>query len=178
MRPDLSFREEVRRRSGQSFDACFQCLSCAGGCPVVEDMDYNPTQIVRLVEFGQKERVLGCRSIWVCIGCHACVSQCPNRVNIPLLMDTLREMALENGVHIPERRILIFQKAFLEQVRKRGRIHELGLAAKYKIASGTIFQDLIRGVKLLWKKRLKLLPDAVKNLSDIRAIWREGNGKL
>jgi heterodisulfide reductase subunit C len=177
MRVDLSFKEEVRKRSGQRFDACFQCLSCAGGCPVVEDMDYNPTQIVRLVEFGQRERVLASKAIWVCVGCHACVSQCPNRVNVPLLMDTLRQMALEQGVEVPEKRIVLFHRTFLDQVRRRGRIYELGLAARYKLASWTLFQDLIAGLKFLWKRKFKFLPEAVKGLSDIRTIWREGDGK-
>lgn len=177
MQVDPTFREEVARRTGKRFDACFQCLTCAGGCPVVEDMDYHPTQVVRLVEFGQKERVLKCKAIWLCVGCHACVSQCPNKVHIPALMDTLREMALENGVEVPEQSIAGFHKTFLEEVRRRGRIYELGLAVRYKIRSRTVFQDLVAGVKLLWKGRFRLLPDRVKGMSELRYMLEGGNGK-
>jgi heterodisulfide reductase subunit C len=177
MRVDPAFREEVQRRSGRRFDACFQCLTCAGGCPVVEDMDYHPTQVVRLVEFGQKEKVLKSRAIWMCVGCHACVSQCPNKVHIPALMDTLREMALENGVAPPEGRIAGFHKIFLEEVRKRGRIYELGLGLKYKLRSRTIFQDFLTGMRLLWKGRFKLLPDRVRGISELRKIMGGENGE-
>lgn len=177
MQVDPGFRQEVQRRSGQRFDACFQCLTCAGGCPVVEDMDYHPTQVVRLVEFGQREKVLKSRAIWVCVGCHACVSQCPNKVNIPVLMDTLREMALENGVEIPEKKIAGFHETFLEELRRRGRIHELGLAVRYKIKSGTVFQDVLAGMRLLWKGKFRLLPDRVKGVSELRHILGGGNGK-
>jgi len=95
----------------------------------------------------------------------------------PLLMDTLRQMALEQGVEVPEKRIVLFHRTFLDQVRRRGRIYELGLAARYKLASWTLFQDLIAGLKFLWKRKFKFLPEAVKGLSDIRTIWREGDGK-
>lgn len=176
MKVDTSFREEVHRRAGQRFDACYQCLSCAGGCPVVEEMDYHPTQIVRLVEFGQKEKVLGSRSIWVCVGCYACVSQCPNKVNIPALMDTLRQIALEDGVRIAEDRIALFYKTFLEEVRKKGRIHELGLGVKFKLRSGTIFEDVLAGLKLFWKKRFKLLPQKIRGISHMEAIFGGENG--
>jgi len=177
MQVDPAFREEVQRRSGRRFDACFQCLTCAGGCPVVEDMDYHPTQVVRLVEFGQKEKVLKSRAIWMCVGCHACVSQCPNKVHIPALMDTLREMALENGVEPPEGRIAGFHKMFLEEVRKRGRVYELGLGVKYKLRSGTVFQDFMAGIRLIWKGRFKLLPEKVKGISELRELMGGGNGK-
>jgi len=88
------FLEEVSRRSGQRFEGCYHCLSCGGGCPVVEAMDYNPNQIIRMVQRGMREEVLGSKAIWVCVGCFSCLSQCPNRVHIPAMMDTLREMAL------------------------------------------------------------------------------------
>ncbi len=143
----------------------------------MEDMDYHPTQVVRLVEFGQKQKVLKSRAIWMCVGCHACVSQCPNRVHIPALMDTLREMALESGVELPEGRISDFHKMFLEELRKRGRIYELGLGVKYKLRTGTVFKDFMRGVRLICKGRFKVLPQRVRRVSELRKIMGVGNGK-
>ncbi len=167
---DRSFLNEVSRRSGQSFEGCFHCLSCAGGCPVVEAMDYNPNQLIRMMQFGMKRKVLESRAIWLCIGCYSCISQCPNRVNIPALMDTFREMALEEKIEVPEPAILSFHKAFLDQVRKRGRVFELGLMARYKLLTGSFFQDMAAGMQMMRKGRFRLFPSRSAARKQIRKV--------
>lgn len=167
---DRSFLNEVSRRSGQTFEGCFHCLSCAGGCPVVEAMDYNPNQLIRMMQFGMKRKVLESRAIWLCIGCYSCISQCPNRVNIPAMMDTFREMALEERIEVPEPAILSFHKAFLDQVRKRGRVFELGFMARYKLLTGTFFQDMSAGMQMMRKRRFRLIPSRSGGRKQIRKI--------
>jgi heterodisulfide reductase subunit C len=167
---DRSFLNEVSRRSGQTFEGCFHCLSCAAGCPVVEAMDYNPNQLIRMMQLGMKNKVLESRAIWLCIGCYSCISQCPNRVNIPALMDTFREMALEEKIQVSEPAILSFHKAFLDQVRKRGRVFELGLMARYKLLTGTFFQDMSAGMQMMRKGRFRLFPSRSGGRKQIRKI--------
>lgn len=176
MEIDRKFMEEVSRRSGQRFEGCFHCLSCAGGCPVVEVMDYNPNQIIRMMQFGMREKILKSRTIWICLGCFSCLAQCPNRVHIPAMMDALREMALEEGVEVAEPQILAFHRQFLNQVRKRGRVYELEFVARYKLATGTLFQDMGAGLKMLMCGRFQLLPSRVRNLPEIRKIMEEDHG--
>jgi heterodisulfide reductase subunit C len=167
---DRSFLERVSRASGQNFEGCFHCLSCAGGCPVIEAMDYNPNQIIRMMQFGMKDQVLKSRTIWLCVGCFSCLSQCPNRVDIPAMMDTLREMALEEGVKVPEPGILAFHREFLKQVKRRGRVFELGFMARYKLAAGGLFQDVGSGFRMMLKGRFSWLPSRVAGLKEIRKI--------
>jgi heterodisulfide reductase subunit C len=176
MNIDRSFMDEVARRSGQSFEGCFQCLSCAGGCPVVEAMDYNPNQIIRMMQYGMRDEVLNSRAIWVCLGCFACLSQCPNRVHVPAMMDALREMALEAGVKVPEPEILAFHREFLKQIKKRGRIYELEFMLRYKLASGALLNDMGAGLKMLTKGRFQLRPRRVRRLQEIRKIMGEKHG--
>jgi heterodisulfide reductase subunit C len=173
---DRSFLEEVSRRSKQRFEGCFHCLSCAGGCPVVDAMDYNPNQIIRMLQFGMKQKVLESRTIWFCLGCFSCLSQCPNRVHIPAMMDTLREMALESGVSVAEPDILAFHRAFLHQVKKRGRVFELEFMLRYKLASRAFFQDMGAGMKMMMRGRLQLHPSRVRNVGVIRRIMRDSHG--
>jgi heterodisulfide reductase subunit C len=140
-------------------------------------MDYNPTQVVRLVEFGQRERVLESRAIWLCVGCYACVSQCPNRVHIPAMMDTLREMALESGVRVSEAGISTFHREFLEEVRRRGRVYELGLAVRYKLATRSWFHDMLAGIRLVAKGRFHFLPARVRGWKRVRRFLGGENGR-
>jgi len=170
-----SFLEEVSSRSGQSFNGCYQCLSCGGGCPVVEAMDYNPNQIIRMVQRGMRQEVLSSKAIWVCVGCFSCLSQCPNRVHIPAMMDVLREMALESGVRVGEPGIMAFHRAFLGEVRRWGRVYELGLMMRYKLATGRLFEDLGVGLKMMGKRKLELLPSRVRDVAQVRRLMTGGS---
>src|SRR5271157_2405569 len=76
-KPRHSLSDEVKERSGVELNRCYHCQSCANGCPFVQAMDYTPNQVLRLVQFGMREEVLSCKTIWVCVGCHTCSSQCP-----------------------------------------------------------------------------------------------------
>ena len=169
------FLEEVSRRSGQSFNGCYQCLSCGGGCPVVEAMDYNPNQLIRMVQRGMREQVLCSRAIWVCVGCFSCLSQCPNRVHIPAMMDVLREMALESGVRVGEPGIMAFHRAFLGEVRRWGRVYELGLMMRYKLATRRFLEDLGVGLKMMGKRKLELLPSRVRDVAQVRRLMTGGS---
>lgn len=156
------FQEQVAERGGSSFASCFHCLSCAAGCPAVDIMDLRPNQIIRMIQRGMKKEVLESRSIWICIGCFACLEQCPNRVDIPSLMDTLRQMALEQQAKVKEPDILAFHKEFLRQVKNRGRVFEMGLMARYKLATGNLFQDMGPGLRMLLKGKFQILPPKAK----------------
>ncbi|MGM0601663.1 MAG: 4Fe-4S dicluster domain-containing protein, partial [Candidatus Rifleibacteriota bacterium] len=122
------------------------------------------------IQFGQKNEVLRSKTIWVCVGCYACVAQCPNRIHIPHMMDGLRELSLELGVEPGEPDIWAFHREFLKQVHKRGRLYELEFMMRYKLASGSYFNDMGAGLKMLKHGRLDLLPTKVKKLKEIRAM--------
>lgn len=164
------FQDQVARRSGYSFASCFHCLSCGAGCPAVDIMDFRPNQIIRMIQRGMKREVLESKTIWICIGCFNCLEQCPNRVDIPSLMDTLRQMALEEKAKVEERKILAFHREFLRQVKKRGRVFEMGLMTRYKLATGNLFQDIGPGLKMLLKGRFQLVPPKVKNTQGFQRL--------
>ncbi|MGQ9858605.1 MAG: 4Fe-4S dicluster domain-containing protein [Thermodesulfobacteriota bacterium] len=170
----VSFLQEVSRRSGQNFDGCYHCLSCGGGCPVVEAMDYNPNQLIRMVQRGMRQEVLASRAIWICVGCFSCLSQCPNRVHIPAMMDVLREMALEAGIRVGEPAIWAFHRAFLGEVKRWGRLYELGLMMRYKLSTGKFLEDVGVGLRMMGKRRFQLLPSRVKGVEQVRRLMDGG----
>ena len=122
-RPSLS--DEVKERSGTDLNRCYQCRSCGNGCPFVQAMDYTPNQVLRLVQFGMGEKVLTCKTIWICVGCHTCSSQCPMSIDIADMMDTLRLMAVEEGVAVGKPNIIDFHEEVLRSLEKYGRPHKL-----------------------------------------------------
>ena len=137
---------------------CYQCQKCSAGCPVVFAMDYKPNQIMQMVSLGMKERVLNCKTIWVCASCYTCSTRCPNDIDIAGVMDRLRQAALREGVEPAEKEVPIFHASFLESIRTHGRVHELGLMARYKMKTGKFLDDFKLGWKMFTKGKLRLFP--------------------
>jgi len=173
-----AFAKRVKEISGTTLDRCYQCLTCSLGCPVNFAMDYLPNQIIRMVQLGLKEQVLKSSTIWLCATCESCVARCPNEVDVLRVMDTLREMALREGVKGKETVIPIFHETFLGSIRQWGRQHELSMLLLLKLKTRDIFSDLGLGVKMLLKGNLKLLPPRVKGSKDVKAIFEKTKGEI
>ncbi len=170
-RPIRSLIDEVRERSGTELSLCYQCQACGNGCPFVKAMDYRPNQVLRLLQFGMREEVLTCKSIWVCVGCHTCSSQCPMAIDIAAVMDTLRLMAVEEGVAIGKPNIIEFHEEVLRSLEKYGRAHKLGIMMGYKRQTGGWLKDLDVGLKMLAKRKLELFPSRVKSTGEIADLF-------
>ncbi len=92
-----AFVQQVEEISGQDLLACNQCGKCSAGCPVVAAMDILPSQVIRMAQLGMED-VLKSNTIWICASCLTCVTRCPKGVDLPRLMEALRQIALRDGV--------------------------------------------------------------------------------
>ena len=90
------FVSQVEEISGQDLLACNQCGKCSAGCPVVAAMDLLPSQVIRMSQLGMED-VLESNTIWICASCLTCVTRCPKGVDLPRLMEALRQIALRQG---------------------------------------------------------------------------------
>ena len=91
------FVRQVEEISGQNLLACNQCGKCSAGCPVVAVMDLLPSQAIRMAQLGMEE-VLEGNTIWVCASCLTCATRCPKGVDLPRVMEALRQIALRQGI--------------------------------------------------------------------------------
>jgi len=178
---DLAFSNVLEKVTHLNVTSCFQCRKCTNGCPVTFAMDIYPDQVIRLVTLGQKDRVLTCKTIWLCSACETCTTRCPNEVDIAATMDALKEMAVKEGVQIPEPKTYAFHKAFLDDVKKRGRVFEGKLMQSYliksgelyrKVGDGSIKEEISLGFNMLKKGRLPLIPRGIKDKKEIKEILK------
>ncbi len=156
--------------------ACYQCGRCSSGCPIGDFFDLNVMEVVRLAAYGQEERLLNSHTIWLCAACETCGTRCPNDIEIPVLMDVLRELALRKGVKPAEPRIPAFHGSFLGSISRWGRAWEIGMIANYKVKSGDLMGDMKLGMDMFLKGKLKLLPHSIEGKAEIREIF-SGKGK-
>jgi heterodisulfide reductase subunit C2 len=93
-----NFVKDVELISGQNLLACNQCGKCGAGCPVAESLDALPNAVLRLTQLGIED-VLETQTIWICAACQTCVSRCPKGVDVPRVMEALRTLAMQRGLH-------------------------------------------------------------------------------
>lgn len=89
------FVRRVEEISGQELLACNQCGKCSSGCPVAFAMDVLPSGVIRLVQLGLEE-ALEADTIWYCASCQTCLSRCPRGVDLPRVMEALRQIVLRD----------------------------------------------------------------------------------
>jgi heterodisulfide reductase subunit C len=176
---DLTFRDAVRERSGENVHGCFYCQKCTVGCPTAYVMDYQPAQLLRLIQLGQKDSVLGSSAIWMCISCETCGARCPNHIRLAPVMDTLRHMALDRG-YTPDPAVYALHRSFLNSIRLWGRVHELTMLMEYKtrclLTSLPLFfrgliADMMMGADLVLKGKMSFLPERVERLGEVQKLY-------
>lgn len=154
---DTAFMDAVAEESGQDLKSCYQCGNCTAGCVYTHDYDLPVHQVMRLVQTGQRDQVLACRSIWLCATCQACTTRCPNNIEVATVMDVLRHMARREGF-APEKLVKTFADGFLASVARHGRVFEAGLAMAFALKSGKPMQDAALGPAMLSRGKLSFAP--------------------
>ncbi len=148
-------QEEIILEAG----ACFQCRLCTAVCPVAAWADHPPHRIVKWAGENELDRAADTSMIWICASCLTCTARCPNNVPVAELMDVLKQRALKDGREIPERDVLTAHSAFLKTIRRWGRLHELSMISGYKLRSGHLFQDVILGLVLFLRGKIRIFPE-------------------
>jgi len=88
-----NFRARVEELSGENVFACYQCGMCSAGCPLTDQMDRLPSQVIR--DLQQDDiTLLESNAMWVCASCLACEVRCPKGVDLAKLMEALRQLHL------------------------------------------------------------------------------------
>ena len=165
------FLKIINHVSRQNINRCWHCWTCGGGCPFSDHMDLLPNQVIRLVQMGQETDALRCNTIWLCVGCHTCSSQCPNSIDVAAIMDALRQLAIHDGVAAPEADIFRFHKYIYGSIQRHGRLNQLEAMVQFKVGSGKLFSDLQSGLKMFTRGKLELTPQRVSGKKDVDRIF-------
>ncbi len=178
---DVRLAETVRDKLGISVNHCYQCGKCSAGCPASAEMDFAPSVVMRMLQTGTTNSdasILRSYAIWLCLACETCFTRCPMEIDLPRVMDVLRNESLKlKLVHPKARDIVSFHKSFIDTVRHFGRMWELGLIAEYKLRTRHFWQDVVLAPLMLRKGLLSLRPPFNKTLSEriFSNIKRQGD---
>jgi len=161
------FAEEVRRETGENIFLCYQCQKCSSGCPMAEHFDLAPNQLMRAIQFGQREMVLHSKTIWLCAMCETCATRCPHDINITKIMDALKITAQKEGIESKVPSVPLFYRAALRGIKWFGRMYEAGLMGeiylRQMMAGKLNYQqvwknDMPLALKMFKAGKLKIFP--------------------
>jgi heterodisulfide reductase subunit C len=168
------FASRVEAESHANLMACLQCKKCTSGCPVAAMADVKPHEIVRMVQFGQRDELLASKMLWQCTSCQTCATRCPQKVSVAALNDGLRRMSL--GAKAPSKSAVVtFNDTFMRAVRRRGRMHEAGLMASFKLRTMRLFEDMGKLPMMLWKGKMPLWQAAAKGRKEREEMFERAS---
>jgi heterodisulfide reductase subunit C len=143
-----AIREQVK--------ACMQCGTCTGSCVNAHAMDYTPRQMWRLVQLDDKAELFRSKTFWLCSSCYYCTLRCPRGLALTETIHALKRTAVAEGF-LQESASIKFYRAFLDSVRRYGRVRETEMMGRYFLALKnpiTPLQFTPLGMKLLFKGKL------------------------
>ena len=94
---DAQFQNKVREISGQNFYKCFQCGTCAGSCPMNDHISATPRKLMAMLQLGLSDFLEDVNTPWVCASCHTCMVRCPRGIDIPKVMEAMRQISLRQN---------------------------------------------------------------------------------
>ncbi len=170
---DNSLTNEIRRNCGVDVELCLECGKCSGGCPNGHVFDYTPRKIVRLVKLGDKQTLMTMDALWICLSCQTCVDRCPSGIDIPTILDYMREKACHSGAKASRPLVRLFHELILSSIGERGRVSEVDVALKYNWRAGRYVKDARLGFRMLFKGKLRFWRKGVKQREEVRRLFEK-----
>jgi heterodisulfide reductase subunit C len=172
----------VQEKADVNLNACYQCKKCSIGCPVADQTESPPSEIIRRLQLGAGEELLQTDLIWTCLSCETCYARCPNQINFTAVIDALKSLAVEKGVANPEGDAPLFNRLFLNTVKAYGRAYDLQAIAMYKLGTGNLKQDMDKFPTMLKKGKMAILPPSGADKGKVKRIFKKaaqnkGTGK-
>jgi heterodisulfide reductase subunit C2 len=170
-RIDSLLKKELKDLYGIDVDTCLECGKCSGGCSNGHVFDFTPRKIVQLVKLGAEDTLLKMDALWICLSCQLCLDRCPSGIDIPRILDHLREKARRRGIPAGRPAVGIFHELMLEQIRKTGRISEVGLMLRFAAATGLYGKDAGLGIRMFLRGKLNPISAAVMKVKEVRQLY-------
>jgi len=95
MSGDLSAK--VREISGSNPGSCIQCGTCSSVCPMDREEYIIPRRIMLATHLGLAETLRNDTYFEMCLSCASCAVRCPRGIDIPAVMDSLRQLILREN---------------------------------------------------------------------------------
>ncbi|RJQ47282.1 MAG: heterodisulfide reductase subunit C [Gaiellales bacterium] len=165
---------EIERRTGQRISDCYQCGRCTSTCAGSFAFDRPPHVLMRMLQLGRVQEAMESKTAQLCYDCMTCSSRCPMNIDVAFIIETVSNIAHEQGVKYTIKSMDRFRKLFLHNVRRHGRLHEASLLASYNLRSLQPRNDFsLAPLILKKKKKFHFFPPRIRDRAEVRRIFEE-----
>ncbi len=168
------FGKEVMSVPGcEQLEACIQCGTCSGVCPLSIYMDHSPRQMMELTRSDFKHEALSSLTIWLCASCYACTTECPREIRITDIMYELKQRAIKEGVYPKRFTIPVLAQEFTKMVKNHGRVNETLLASFMFMKTDPLAAMGMAGlgIGLMRTGRFSVMPESIEGRDQIARIF-------
>lgn len=147
---------------------CIQCGTCSGSCPNAHAMDVTPRCMWRMVLMGDADAVFHTSTFALCSTCYTCALRCPRGLPLTDAMSALKQIAAAEKLALYKSSHR-FYGAFMESVRRHGRVREMEFMTLYFLSMKNPLVPLRftpLGMRLMAKRKIAI------------AIPSQGTGRL
>jgi ferredoxin len=95
-RVDPELLSEIKKYGAVGVEKCFNCGNCTAICPLSKSDSSFPRRLIRQVQLGLKNELLGSKELWLCYNCGECSETCPQQAEPGNLMTAARCYAIAN----------------------------------------------------------------------------------
>ena len=89
-RVDPSMLLEFKRYGAVNIEECFNCGNCTAICPLTRENENFPRKLIRYVQVGMQDELLGSTELWLCYNCGECSETCPRQAEPATFMRAAR----------------------------------------------------------------------------------------
>src|SRR5512140_1467722 len=111
------------------------------------------------------------------IACETCSARCPNACEPARVVEAVRDIVAREAPGGVLPRVAAFHRAFLDQVRRHGRMFELGMVVDYKLRTGSLWQDAASTPGLAARGKLHAAPERIAGRGEVARIFDRCLGK-
>lgn len=181
----MDYIQELKQdiRFIEGFNNCINCGTCTATCPAAAVMDYDPREIMDIVQQNdnlQIEVLLQSDKIWYCGECLSCKTRCPRDNSPCYVIQSLRYLSIVSGLYKQSRegqKQIELKHKIIDQILKTGyciHIDDINLAEhpehsplidylridkikKIKIAGSSYLENIKGGLRAIPKESIKEL---------------------
>jgi ferredoxin len=87
---DPNLMVELKEFGALGVEKCINCGNCTAICSLSKEDDRFPRRMIRWVQLGMKDALLGSKELWLCYNCGDCSETCPQQAEPANLMAAAR----------------------------------------------------------------------------------------
>lgn len=85
---------EMKAYGAVGAEKCINCGNCTAICSLTQEDDRFPRNVIRMVQLGLNDELLGSKELWLCFNCGDCSETCPQQAEPANLVAAARGYAI------------------------------------------------------------------------------------